>query len=146
MVPLEPFKNKVFKLKKQGPGKRSLPGRPYQAQDYHFSTRPWQEELARKTKECALKDMPRRVVRPGRARGATSFGARQGQGPGKVLAGGSSHCVPALQLIWPRVALGALPGARGGRLCSLGYTVASRDDEATFVANGGALTDTFYTI
>ena len=50
MVPSEPFKNKVFKLKKQDPGKRSLPGRPFQAQDHPFGTRPWQEELARKAK------------------------------------------------------------------------------------------------
>ena len=31
MVPLEPFKNKVFKPRRQGPGKRSLPGRPIKA-------------------------------------------------------------------------------------------------------------------
>ena len=31
VVPLEPFKNKVFKLRRQGPGKRSLPGRPTKA-------------------------------------------------------------------------------------------------------------------
>ena len=31
VVPLEPFKNKVFKLRRQGPGKRSLLGRPTKA-------------------------------------------------------------------------------------------------------------------
>ena len=30
-VPLEPSKNKVFKLRRQDPGKRSLPGRPTKA-------------------------------------------------------------------------------------------------------------------
>ena len=38
---------------------------------------------------------------------------------------------------------GALPGARGGWLCSLGYTVASRGDEAIVVANGDARADAF---
>src|SRR6187399_2512341 len=66
----------------QDPGKRSLPGRP---------------------EDCISKDMPRRTLRPGRTRGVTSFRARQDQDPGKVLAGGSLHCVPALQLIGPRV-------------------------------------------
>src|SRR3954466_11612638 len=33
MVPLEPFENKVFKPRRQVPGKRSLPGRPLEAQD-----------------------------------------------------------------------------------------------------------------
>ena len=31
VVPLEPFKNKVFKPRRQGPGKRRLPGRPTEA-------------------------------------------------------------------------------------------------------------------
>ena len=31
VVPLEPFKNKVFKPRRQVPGKRSLPGRPTKA-------------------------------------------------------------------------------------------------------------------
>ena len=31
VVPLEPFKSNVFKLRRQGPGKRILPGRPTKA-------------------------------------------------------------------------------------------------------------------
>ena len=73
----------------QDPGKRSLPGRP---------------------EDSISEDMPRRTLRPGRTRGATSFRARQDQDPGKVLAGGSLRCVPALQLIGPRVALGPFQG------------------------------------
>ena len=110
LVPTKPFKNKVYKSEDQGPGKRSLPGRPHQAQGYHFSTRPWQEELAGKAKEHIPQEMSRRIMRPGRTRRATSFRARQDCDPGKVLAGGSSRCVPALQLIWPRVALGPFQG------------------------------------
>ena len=73
----------------QDPGKRSLPGRPRMA---------FQKICLGAS--CA----------PARTRRATSFRARQGQGPGKVLAGGSLHCVPALQLIGPRVALGPFQG------------------------------------
>src|SRR6187399_1047440 len=51
-----------------------------------------------------------RTMRPGRTRGATSFRARQDRDPGKVLAGGSLRCVPTLQLIGPRVALGPFQG------------------------------------
>src|SRR4051812_35037623 len=50
----------------QDPGKRSLPGRPFQAQDYITG------------------DTPRRYTRPGGARGATSFRARRAPWPGKV--------------------------------------------------------------
>ena len=106
MVPLEPFKNKVFKLKKQDPGKRSLPGRPLQAQDHPFVTRPWQEELARKAKHDISGDLPWRIARPGKARRVTSSRARQVNNRGKVQAAASFHYVPALQLIRPRVALG----------------------------------------
>src|SRR6187401_375137 len=84
---MKPFKNKVYKSEDQGPGKRSLPGRPHQAQGYHFSARPWQEELARKAEEHIPQEMPRRIMRPGRTRRATSFRARQDHYPGKVLAG-----------------------------------------------------------
>src|SRR6187401_849544 len=38
---------------------------------------------------------------------------------------------------------GALPGTRGGWLCSLGHTVAIHGDEATAVANGEAWTGAF---
>ena len=47
---------------------------------------------------------------PGRTRRATSFRARQDSDPGEVLAGASLHCVPALQLIDPHVALAPFQG------------------------------------
>ena len=67
------------------PGKRSLPGR---------------------TEHGISEDSPWRIARPGKARRATSFQARQGSNRDKALAAASFHCVPALQLIWPDVALG----------------------------------------
>ena len=86
MVPFEPFKNKVFKSRprqeelagkaNQGPGKRSLPGRPLKT---------YQESLLQ------------RAMRPGKIRRATSFRTRQDDGRGKELAAGNPHFVPALQ-------------------------------------------------
>src|SRR3954465_15340336 len=52
--------------KHRDPGKRSLPGRPFQAQDYITG------------------DTLRRYTRPDRARGAASFRARRVPGPGKI--------------------------------------------------------------
>ena len=74
--PWSPFKNKVFKMKRQDPGKRSLPGRPLKT---------YQESLTR------------RALRPGKIRRATSFRTRQDDGRGKELAAGNPHFVPALQ-------------------------------------------------
>ena len=77
-VPLEPSKNKVYKLRRQDPGKRSLPGRPIKA---HQGTcrdaplrsgkaaRPRQEELAGKTNQ-----------------GTSKPGERQASGPDKIAA------------------------------------------------------------
>ena len=87
-----------------------MPARPLQAQDHPFGTRPWQEELVRKAKHGISEDLPWRIARPGKTRRAASFRARQGSDRDKVLAAGSSHCVPALQLIRPRVALGPFQG------------------------------------
>ena len=114
MVPLEPFKNKVFK------------------------TRTRQEELAGKANQGISRTLPRRATRPGKARWATSFRARQGNGRGKALAAAGNHSVPALQHIHQRVALGAFPGARGERLCSQRCAVASGAYKIAIVASGGA--------
>ena len=46
--------------------------------------------------------------------------------------------MPTLQRIHQRVALGASPGARGGRLCSQRCAVACEADKIAIVANGGA--------
>ena len=105
LLHIKPFKNKVYKKEDRDPGKRSLPGRPYQAQDCPTNTRPWQEELARKIRRHASAlYAPRRGP-----------GERQAPGPGKTKAParclpGELRCVPALQLIGPRVALGPLQG------------------------------------
>ena len=70
VVLLEPFKNKVSKPRRQGPGKRSLPGRPTQAPargSCWEETRPRQEELAGK----ATQGIPRKLA-------ATRPASRQG--------------------------------------------------------------------
>src|SRR3954468_979648 len=137
---------------RQGPGKRSLPGRPspYKAiqgrsiQDKR--SRPRQVELAGKGRS-RLRTASQKT-RPGRARGPASFRARRAPCPDKIKTParhlpGELRCVPALQLTRPRVALGAIPGTRGGWLCSLGATVALLGGGAFAVANGDAVTDAF---
>ena len=83
-VPLEPSKNKVFKLRRQGPGKRSLPGRPTKAS------------------QGTCRDAPRVPARPGErqasGRDKTTTAARR-------LPRQSYHFAPALQRIDRRVAL-----------------------------------------
>ena len=133
MAPLEPFKNKVFKLRQQGPGKRSLPGR----------TRPWQEELVGKANQGISRNLPRRATRPGKAWRGTSFRARQDNGRGKALAAAGGHSVPALQRIHQRVALRGFSGTHGGRLCSQGCAVACNADKIAIVAGGGTLNGPF---
>ena len=68
----------------------------------------------------------------------TSFRTRQDNNSGKALAAAGGHSVPTLQRIHQRVALGASPGARGGRLCSQRCAVACEADKIAIVANGGA--------
>ena len=80
LLPIKPFKNKVYKEEDQDPGKRSLPGRPYQAQDCPANTRPWQEELARKTGRYRLGAMraPARGPGSGQFPGPARSRPRQG--------------------------------------------------------------------
>ena len=54
----KPVKNEVIKPRRQGPGRRSFPGR----------TRPRQEELAEKANQGISRNLPRRATRPGEAR------------------------------------------------------------------------------
>ena len=116
LLHIKPFKNKVYKTEDQGPGKWSLPGRPSQAQDYLASTRPWQEELARKTRRfhyrrhAPAQHAPRQGPGSDKLQSPTSSRARQGQAPRQGACRGSLHCVPTLQLIGPRVTLGPLLG------------------------------------
>src|SRR4051812_10978456 len=94
MVPLEPFKNKVFKPRRQVPGKRSLPGRPLEAQDPGKRSLPGRPTRA---SQRTCRDAPRVPAGPGE---------RQAPGRGKTTAAASNHSVPALQLTHLRVALG----------------------------------------
>ena len=91
------------------------------------ATRPRQEELAGKTKQG--------TPRPGERRAS---GPSEDNNIGKVLAAAGGHSAPTLQRIHQRVALGASPGARGGRLCSQRCAVACEADKIAIVANGGA--------
>src|SRR6187399_3140549 len=118
---MKPFKNKVYKTEDQGPGKRGLPGRPRNTY----------------LKRCL-----------GASCAPAGPGERQASGPGKITT--PARCLPGKPTLCahapahlPTRRPGALPGTRGGRLCSLGYTMASCDDEATFMADGDALTDAF---
>src|SRR3954470_15295147 len=86
--------------RRQGPGKRSLPGRPSQSIETSASgacregrsrlkitslTRdPDKRGLPGRLGDCITGDTPRRYVRPDGARGAASFRARQVPGPGKI--------------------------------------------------------------
>ena len=103
LVPIKPFKNKVYKTEDRDPGKWSLPGRPSQARDCLTSTRPWQEELVRTNRRFYLR-------RPGKGSGSGKLpGPARSRSPARCLPG-EVRCVPALQLIGPRVALGPLQG------------------------------------
>ena len=51
--------------------------------------------------------------------------------------------MPTLQRIHQRVALGAFPGARGGRLCSQRCAVACEADKIAIVASSGIPDGTF---
>ena len=108
-----------------------------------FNTRPWQEELARKTRRQHIRrhasahPAPRQDPGSDKLPGPARSRPRQGACRGKpaLCARAPAHR--------PTRRPGALPGTRGGRLCSLGHTVASHGDEATAVANGEAWTDAF---
>src|SRR3954469_10810350 len=107
------FKNKVCKTedrdprqeelagpRRQGPGKRSLPGRPSQSIETpargvcregrsrlkvtSLTRDPGKRGLPGRLEDYITGDTPRRYVRPDGARGAASFRARQVPGPGKV--------------------------------------------------------------
>src|SRR3954464_5700927 len=150
--------------RRQGPGKRSLPGRPSPSIETPASgacregrsrlkitslTRdPDKRGLPGRLEDYITGDTPRRYMRPGGARGATSFRARQVPGPGKIktparhLPGRAVLCARAPAHRTTRRA-GAIPGTRGGWLRSLGDTVALRGGGAIAVANGDAMAGAF---
>src|SRR3954466_10437231 len=170
------FKNKVCKTedqdprqeelagpRRQGPGKRSLPGRPSQSIKTPASgvcregrSRLKVTSLTRDPDKRGLQDwkITSLETRLGAICAPAGPGERQAPEPGKFpgparsrprqgTCRGGLRCVPALQLIGPRVALGSIPGTRGGWLCSLGDTVALHRSEAIAVANGDAVADAF---
>ena len=115
MVPLEPFKNKVFKPRRQGPGKRSLPGRPTKA----F--------------QGTCRDAPRVPARPGErqasGRDKTTAAARRLPRQVITLHPRSSASTNVLPWGLPRRALqeAVQPAVRGGK----------RADKIAIVASGG---------
>src|SRR3954466_10660227 len=121
----KPFKNKVYKIRDRDPGKRSLPGKAVPGPGPHLR------------RHAPAGPGDRQASEPGEPPAPTRSRPRQG------ICRGEWRCVPALQLTRPRVALGAIPGTRGGWLCSLGGTVALLGGEAIAVANGDAVTDAF---
>ena len=148
LLHVKPFKNKVYKTEDRDPGKWSLPGRPFQAQGYLTHARPWQEELARKTRRFHYKRHASALCAPRQGPGSdelqspTSSQARQGQDPGKVLAGRVALCARAPAHRSTRRP-GAIPGTRGGWLCSLGDTVALHGGGSIAVADGDARAGAF---
>ena len=127
-VPLEPFKNKAFKMKRQGPGKRILPGRDKapargacrEGQPRHF------KKLAAMHRTSLQGPVSDKLLDSTRRR------PRQGtrRGPLPLCTHAPAHP--------PACRHEASSGARGGSLCSQGYAVASGDEEKAIVANGGA--------
>src|SRR3954463_9281022 len=150
--------------RRQGPGKRSLPGRPSQSIETpargvcrecrsrlkvtSLTRDPDKRGLPGRLEDYITGDTPRRYMRPGGARGATSFRARQVPGPGEVktparhLPGRVVLCAYAPAHRTTR-RTGAIPGTRGGWLCSLGDTVALHGGEAIAVASGDARAGAF---
>ena len=96
---MEPFKNKIFKPRRQDPGKRSLPGRPTKAS------------------QGTCRDAPRVLARPDErqasGRDKTTTAARR-------LPRQSYHPVPALQHIHQRVALGPFQARVAGGCAASG--------------------------
>ena len=134
-VPLEPFKNKVFKLRRQGPSKRSLPGRPTKTRQGTCRDAPRAPARQQGPGKRSLLGRPTKVPRgsvsdklPGATRQRPRQGACHGKGP--LCTHAPAHP--------PTVALGAFLGARGGRLCSQRCAVACEADKIAIVASGGA--------
>src|SRR4051812_44283398 len=137
MVPFEPFKNKVFKPRRQVPGKRSLPGRPLKAQDPDKRSLP-----GRPTKafQGTCRDAPRVLARPGErqapGRDKTTTAARR-------LPRQATTPQPALQLTHQRVALGPFQAYVAGGCAARGMRWQAGADKIAIVANGGVLDGPF---
>ena len=119
MVPLEPFKNKVSKPRRQDPGKRSLLGRPTKARRLRRQDPGKRSLPGRPTKasQGTCHDAPHVPARPGERQAPgcdkTTTAARR-------LPRQSYHSVPALQYIHQRVALGPFQAYMAGGCASRG--------------------------
>src|SRR4051812_25424460 len=96
----DPRQEELAGPRRQGPGKRSLPGRPSQSTETpangvcregrsrlkitSLTQALYKRSLPGRLGDYITGDTPRRYMRPGGARGATSFRARQVPGPGKI--------------------------------------------------------------
>ena len=114
---LEPFKNKVFKPRRQGPGKRSLPGRPT------------------KISQGTCRDAPRVPARPGERQAS---GSDKTTTAARRLPRRSHHPVPMIQRIRRRVATGSFQAHVAGGCAAKRCEVADGADKEAIVAIGGA--------
>ena len=146
MVPLKPFKNKVFKPRRQGPGKRSLPGShsrtKYLSQGNKAPARgACREGQPRHLKElAATRHASRRGPVSDKLPDATRQQPRQGACRGKLPLCTRAPAHP------PTCHPGTFPGVRGNRLCGQRCTVASDADKTAIVASGGVPDGPFCTV
>ena len=134
MVPVEPFKNKVFKPRRQGPGKRSLPGRPTKAHQGTCRDAPRAPARRQGPGKRSLPGRPTKVPRSpvsDKLLDATRQRSRQGACRSKLPLCTHAPAHP------PTCRPGTFPGARGKRLCSQRCVVASDADKIAIVASGG---------
>ena len=135
MVPLEPFKNKVSKSRRQDPRKRSLPGRPTKARHLRRQDPGKRSLPGRPTKasQGTCRDAPRVPARPGE---------RQAPGRDKTTTAAKRLPRQATTLYLhsstsPTCRPGAFPGTCGKRLCSQRGAVAGDADKIAIMASGG---------
>src|SRR3954470_9181492 len=129
---MRPRQEELAGPKRQGPGKRSLPGRPAE------EPRPRQEELAGKANQGILRKLTatRLASRPGLASGKFPGAVRQP--PRRATRRGKSPPQAFAPAHPPTRHSGGLPEACGGALCSRRHAVACGADKIAIVANGGA--------
>ena len=134
VVPLEPFKNKVFKLRRQGPGKRSLPGRPTKALQGTCHDAP--RALARQ-QGPGKRSLPGRPTKASRGPVSDKLPDPTRQRPRQGACRGKLPLCTRAPAHPPTCHPGAFPGARGERLCSQRCAVASGANKIAIVASGG---------
>ena len=134
VVPLEPFKNKVFKPRRQGPGKRSLPGRPAKALQGTCRDAPRVPARRQGPSKRSLPGIPTKAYQgpvSDKLPDPTRQQPRQGACRGRLPL--CTHAPAHPPTCRPR----AFPGTCGERLCSQRCAVASDTDKIAIVASGG---------